>query len=170
VITAALESITSRKWLVELIVVVLVAGAVWWFCEHLIHVGVQKQKDADAKAYAQLLIDKAKEEGRLQALADQAEHAHDEELTQLRTYRNSQPLHGSLRINCPASLPSAAGAHNGDDEARSAAAAIQSLPARSAGSSGPGSADVLHLLDILAGRADTVSATLREYQLRANGK
>jgi hypothetical protein len=169
-ITAALDAITSRKWLMELIVAALVALAVWWFCEHLISVGVQKQKDADAKAYAQLVIAKAKEEGRLQALADKAEHAHDEELTQLRTYRDSQPLHGSLRIHCPASVSSAASTDRGDDEARSAAAAIQSLPAGSTGASGPGSADVLHLLDILAGRADTVSATLREYQLRANGK
>jgi hypothetical protein len=170
VITSALAFVTSRKWLVELLVVALVAGAVWWFCEHLISVGVQRQKDADAKAYAQLVIDNAKEEGRLQALADKAEHAHDEELTQLRTYRNSQPLHGGLRINCPTSVSSATGSHSGDDEARSAAAAIQSLPSGSVSSSGPGSADVLHLLDILAGRADTVSATLREYQLRANGK
>lgn len=166
-ITGAVEFITSRKWLMELILLALIAGAVWWLCEHLISVGVQRQKDADAKAYAQLLIDKAKEEGRLQARADQAEATYAKEHQDLVDYRASQPLHGGL-CHDPrrSSVPEAPVTHSGDEAARTGTATVQPVLAGDPEIGGRADPDVRHLLDVLAGRGDQVSAALREYQRR----
>jgi hypothetical protein len=166
-ITGAVEFITSRKWLMELILLALIAGAVWWLCEHLISVGVQRQKDADDKAYAQLLIDKAKEEGRLQARADQAEAIYAKEHQDLVDYRASQPLHGGLCHDQRRSgVPEAPGAHSGDEAARTGAATVQPVLAGDPETGGRADPDVRHLLDVLAGRADEVGFVLREYQAR----
>jgi hypothetical protein len=171
VITAALDFVSSRKWLVELIVLALVAGAVWWLCEHLIAVGVQRQKDADAKAYAQLVIDNAKKEAVLQAKADQAEAGYEAEHSALESYRASQPLHGGLCIDKGnRGVPAAAGPHAGNEATGAGLATVQPLPTGDSAAIGQSDTDIRHMLDILAGRADQVSATLREYQFRANGK
>lgn len=166
-ITTALDFISSRKWLVELIVLAIVAGAVWWLCEHLIAVGVQKQKDADAKAYAQLLIDKAKEEGRLQALADQASAKYETEHQDNLALRAAQPLHGGLCVDKGNRGVSEAGtAHPGDEGPRTASTSFLPVSAGDPTLGGRGYTDIRHLLDLLAARADSVSAALREYQSR----
>jgi hypothetical protein len=166
-IAALVEFIGARKWLIEAILLFAVAGLVWWFCEHLIAVGVQRQKDADDKAYAQLVIANAKEEGRLKALADTANENYQQESQQLDAYRAAQPVHGRLCVDkSGGGVPAAAGAHHGDGEASPGAATVQPVSAGDPAFGGRGYSDIRHLLDLLAGRGDQVSATLREYQTR----
>jgi hypothetical protein len=168
-ITAALAAIHARKWIVELVLLLAIAGGVWWFCHHLIDVGVQQQKDADAAAYAKLQRTADRETGRLQGVADAAEKARAQEASELDRYRLEHPLHGGL---CqPRKLPAAAGAEapgaNGRDATASASAGdLQPLSPGDPGAGGSGEPDVRHLLDVLAGRADLLSAGLREYKAR----
>ena len=168
-ITGALELLHARKWLVELLVLLAIVGGVWWFCAHLIDVGVQRQKDADAAAYAKLQRDADLETGRLKGRAEAAEKARDQEISDGRRYRSEHPLHGGL---CqPRQLPATtvaqgAAAELGDDQARPAAGDFQPVPAGDIRPGGRGDTDVRHLFDVLAGRADMVSADLREYKAR----
>jgi hypothetical protein len=167
VIASIVEFIGARKWLIELILLLVVAGLIWWFCEHLIAVGVQRQKDADDKAYAQLVIDNAKEEGRLKALADTANENYQQESQELLAYRAAQPLHGGLCLDKGhRSMSAASGAHTGNEATSSGAAAVQSVLAGDPAPSGRSDPDIRHLLDLLAGRGDEVSSTLREFQAR----
>jgi hypothetical protein len=170
-ITAAVEFITSRKWLMELILLALIVVGVWVLCEHLISVGVQRQKDADAKAYAQLVVDNVRKEAALQTKADQAKADYESEHSALESYRASQPLHGGLcHDQRRSSVPEATGTHSGDEAARTGAATVQPVLAGDPEIGGRADPDVRHLLDVLAGRADEVSSALREFQRREIGK
>jgi hypothetical protein len=166
-IASLVEFIGARKWLIELILLLIVAGLIWWFCEHLIAVGVQRQKDADDKAYAHLVIQNAKEEGRLKALADTANENYQQEHQALDTYRAAQPLHGGLCLDKGRrTVSSASGAHTGNEATVTGTAAVQSVLAGDPASVGRSDPDIRHLLDLLAGRGDEVSSTLREFQAR----
>jgi hypothetical protein len=166
-ISSIVEFIGARKWLIEAILLLIVAGLIWWFCEHLIAVGVQKQKDADAKAYAQLVIDNAKEQGRLKALADTANENYQQESQQLDAYRAAQPVHGRLCVDKGgSSVSTAATTHRGDEASGARTATVQPVSAGDPAFGGRGYSDIRHLLDLLAGRGDQVSSTLREYQSR----
>lgn len=167
-ITSALDFIHARKWIVELLVIVAIAGAVWWFCSHLIGVGVQRQKDDDAKVLAEWQHTADLEAGRKQGLADAANKARDEEIKGLRDYRDTHPLHGGLCLkpSAAAAVPAAAGTISGYGSSITSPGDLLSLPEGGTGSGGQPEADVRHLLDVLAGRADLLSATLREYQAR----
>lgn len=145
------------------IAAVALAGGLWWVHNHLVDKGIAQQQAADAKAYARLQRDADLETGRLNGLADAAEHAHDQELTDLRQYRADHPLHGSLRVNClPATPRGEASASNPIDGGTS----TQPGPVQSVPEGNSGGLDQLHLLDILAGKADEVSGQLREWQAR----
>lgn len=165
-ISSALEFVHARKWLIELILLVVIVGAGYWFCHHLIEVGVQRQKDADTKALVELQRHTDIETGRLQGIADTAEQARAKEHTDLVDYQRTHPLHGGL---CDAhgrqgGMPSTGTANGGDAHAGPKAADLQPLP--SGDSPSRHRTDQLGLLDLLAGRCDAVSATLREYQAR----
>jgi hypothetical protein len=169
-ITGVLEFIHARKWLVELVLLLALAGGVWWFCQHLIDVGVQRQKDDDAKAYAELQRKADLETGRLQGVADAAEKARAQEHADDDQYRRDHPLHGGLCLarQLPATASAQTGAaHVGDEAAGTGAADLQRVSPGDPGVGGQGDPDVRHLLDVLAGRADFLSATLREFQARA---
>lgn len=168
-ITAVLTFIHARKWLVELILLLAVVGAVTWFCHHLIEVGVQQQKDADAAQYAKLKETADKETGRLQGIADTAEKARDQESKALDDYRTANPLHGSLCLN-PAQqsgrVPETGATHPSNAGTSTSTSTVQPVSAGDSGTGGQGQPDIRHMLDLLAGRADQVSGELREYQAR----
>jgi len=165
--TALLAFIHARKWLVELILFAVIVAGVYLFCQHLIQVGVQKQKDADAKELVELQRKADLETGRLQGKADAASHIHDQELADLRLYRSTHPLHGGLCINQGRSnLPSATAANTGDAGAAAGQGDVQSLSPGDPSASGQRDADIRGMLDTLAARADFLSAQVREWQGR----
>jgi hypothetical protein len=166
-ITAALAFIHARKWLVELILAAAVIAVAWLFCQHLIEVGVQRQKDADAKEYAAMQRKADIETGRLQGVADAAEKAREKEASDLDQYRRDHPLHGGLCNKLSAAAgPEASAAHGGNADPSAATGDLLAVPPGDPGVGGQGDPDVRHLLDVLAGRADLLSAGLREYQAR----
>jgi hypothetical protein len=167
VITGAVAAITSRKWLVELILLAVVIAGVWWFCHHLVDVGVQRQKDADAAELVKLQRDADVESGRLRGMADAAQAAQEKEHADNLDYRRTHPLHGGLCLNKGGGdLPEAAGLISSDGTISTATADLLAVPAGDPRAGGQPEADVRHLLDVLAGRADLVSGTLREFQAR----
>ncbi len=160
--TWLLDFIHARKWLVELILLALIAGAVWWFCAHLIGVGVQRERAAWEQKATEANIKAAKAQGRAEAAEAAGKREHDE----LETYIAAHPLHGSLASLCRPSpgVPAAAEGHPGDAAASAGSADVQSLSARDPrGGQDP---DQLGMLSALAARADLLSATVREYQAR----
>lgn len=95
--------------------------------------------------------------------ANIAEVAHVQEDATTIKFRANDPLHGGLCVK-PNLQAAATKQVNGGPGA--APADIQPMPAGDPEASGPGNPDVRHLLDVLAGRADEVSARLREWQGR----
>lgn len=168
-ISCFLEFFHARKWLAELLLLALVVGGVWWFCQHLIDVGVQRERAAwqakltDAQRKADI------ETGRLQGRADAAEKAREQEQADLDEYRRTHPLHGGLcgaRNVSGTAGAEAATAHGGDEGAGTATGDLQSMPSRDPRARGSGEPDVRHLLDVLELHADETSAALRGYQAR----
>lgn len=164
-ITAALDFIHARKWLVELILFLVIAGGIYLFCQHLIVVGTSQErarweaklKDAEQKA--------AIETARLTERAAIAEKARAIELTELDSYRASHPLHGRLCQPSGGGVPGSAAPKPVDAGTSAAAAGFLAMPEGHSGTEG-GRADQQYLLDLLAARADQVSAGLREWQSR----
>lgn len=161
-ITAALEFIHARKWLVELILAAVLVAGVYFFCQHLIGVGVQKQRDADLAELVVLQHDADIKTAKAQERADLAEKARDIEITQLDDYRRLHPLHGRLCVNEGSGHLSAAGTADGSNAGASAGAGdVLALPERTNSGS-----DQLGMLDILASRCDKLSAVVRAYHGR----
>jgi hypothetical protein len=163
---AILEFFGARRWLIYLIAFALIAGAVVWFCAHLISVGVQRQKDDDAKMLAEWQRKADIETGRLQGVADAAEKARAKEHADLVQYRREHPLHGRLCKPTPAAtVPATASPQRGDESASARAGDLQPLPARD--TERRQYPDQLGMLDVLTARCDALSATVREFQSRS---
>lgn len=146
-------------------VAAIIAGMLW-YRHSLIAEGEQHIKDADAKAVAAQIIHNTEIETRAKTLAEQAGHAHDQELTDLRAYRDSHPLGPMFVSNgashrCP--VPAATTAHPRDVETITSAQSVLSV---SAGNTESSAIDISGMLEALAGRADQLSAQLREWQGR----
>lgn len=167
------------QWALELLAVGTVALGIWMLHLHTLHVGmaegIAKQQAADDAASTQLLAQAATETAEKLKVAEAASHAHDQELDSLRQFVIDHPLHGSLCVQ-PAAHYRGQGvletgpAHAGD--ARSSPSARDLLPLSSRDSSvgPPGAADQLGMLSALAGAADRINATLREFQARTNAR
>ena len=161
--TWLLDFIHARKWLVELLVLAAIAGAVWWGCSRLIDVGVQKER-----AKWQAKLDEAKlETARAEGRAEAADKAAEGERDALKDYVASNPLHGSLASLCRSkgSLPTPTAANPGHVGPGAGTAAVQPLPSGDFDGHS-GEPDQLHLLDLLARRGDLLSAQVREWQAR----
>lgn len=162
-ISAALTAITSRKWLMEAILAGVLVAGVYLFCQHLISVGVQRQKDADAKELVKLQHDADVETAKAQARADIAEKARDTEISQLDDYRRLHPLSGRLCLNQGGShLPTASATEPVPDSASAIPGPIFDLPT----GNNSGGIDQLAMLDLLAAKCDGLSSQLREWQAR----
>lgn len=162
-ITDALKFVTDRKWLVELILLAIIVGAAWWFCHHLIDVGVQRERAAWMLKVDEANLKAAQAKGR----ADAAEAAGKREHDELTEYIKGHPLHGSLASLCrkPSGVPAAASPDGGDAEASAGAADVLALPAGDPRGN-LDEPDQLGMLSLLAGRADLLSSQVREYQAR----
>jgi hypothetical protein len=169
-ISAALAFIHARKWLVELILLAVLVAGVVLFCQHLVDVGVQRERAA-----WQTAATKARQAAELKLAheterANIAEKARAIELAELDNYVRDHPLHGSLDSLCrragnggmpattsPDARHAGAGAAGGD---------VQSLPSGN-NRGDEDEPDQLGMLSALEVVADGVSAGLREYQARA---
>jgi hypothetical protein len=164
-VTAVLEFIHARKWLVELILLLAIVGGVWWFCQHLIGVGVQRQKDTDAAELVKLQHDADIKTAQAQERADIAEKANAKEATDLDVYRRLHPEHGGLCLNQRGrDLPQAGAANSGNAGAAAGAGDVQPLLPGDSGPGGQGDPDIRGMLEALYARADLLSAQVREYQ------
>lgn len=154
-----------RIWAYVIAAVALVA-LVWAGCQHLVNVGVAKERAVWQAKYDKAQHDADIETARLQGAADAAEHAHDQELTDLRKYRTDHPLHGGL---CkPAGVRAAQGSAADESHARASPASgdIQPMSEATTELGRQPEPDVRGMLDSLAGRCDKISAVVREYQTR----
>lgn len=160
----------GRRWLLEVIGLGLLMAAIAWWHHATFEKGIEKQRQEDRLEIDRLTRAADLETARLKGIADAAEKTRDEEHEQLVTFRQSDPLHGGL---CkPAAdtggrrVPETASAHAEHVDTGTSARNVQPVPARDPEVSGRRDADVRHMLDVLAGRADEVSSTLREFQTR----
>lgn len=169
-ITSAISFITSRKWLVELILAAVVIAAAALFCQHLVDVGVQRERSA-----WQAAATKARQAAELKLAheterANIAEKARAIELAQLNDYVRDHPLHGSLDSLCRRAgnggMPAASAANASHAGAGAATGDVQSLPSGN-NRGDEDEPDQLGMLSALEVVADGVSAGLREYQARA---
>lgn len=126
--------------------------------------GVASVQQADAVALAKAKADAQIKTDQLAKTAEEASHAHDQELTDLRAYRANHPVHVGVCHDANHSVPSvpaAPGQDPGHASPSPASGDVQPVPT---GDSSP--ADIGPLLDLLAGKADKLSSELREYQNR----
>lgn len=131
-------------WLVELTLAGLLVLGIWLS-------GVFHEK-----AHIETRI--VKQQVQVEKRVIETDHSHDQELADLRAYRASHPVQ-PIRLCKPASMPSSA--------SRQPSAATTDVFPVSTGDHGvreePGP-DISRLLELLGGRADEVSATLRRRQ------
>lgn len=144
---------------------VALAALLWAGCQRLVNVGVTKERAAWQAKYDKAQHDADLETARLQGAADAAEHAHDQELTDLRQYRADHPLHGGL---CkPVGVRAAQGSAADESHARAGPASGDIQPMSEGDRSGDArQPDQLGMLDVLAGKCDALSAVVREWQAR----
>lgn len=160
------------QWALELILIAVVAGAVWYWQHHLIHEGVAQQKAADKIESDIVKSQAAAKTKELQDRATTAKEAYDQEHADNLAYReqhpDSQPVRLCLSTGTRDSSVSAAGAANSRNENTGTATANVSAVPEGNNSGGPRGAgpDISSLLGLLATKADDVSATLREFQSR----
>lgn len=168
-ITAALDFIHGRKWIVEAIALAAIMGLVAWWHHATFEAGIKHQKAEDDEATASLVHAAEVQTDFYKARAERAEGAHAQETIDNDRYRAANPLHGGLcqpAYGWQGHLPDVTATHAGNAGASPGPAAIQPVPAGDTESGGRANPDIRHLLDLLAGRADEVSATLREFQAR----
>lgn len=155
IIAKLLGWIGLPQWALELIAVGLIAGGILFSYIHVYEKGKVAEHAAE--------LDKVnKANAVLAARVTTAEHSHDQELSDLQSYRDAhpeQPVRLCLKpaaVRTPAAVAGSSGAAPG---------VVQQVPAGD-NLDGPGSAgpDISGLLEALAARADQVSAELRTRQ------
>ena len=164
-------------WVQELIAILLLAaaasGAVAIWAHKEAAKGITEQKQADDAASKILIAKAAQETAALQAKATQAEHSHDQELADLQAYRAAHPdTDGGVRLcidthQSNSGVRPAGASIAGNETASATPGSLQQVPSgdHSGGAQTVGP-DIFGMLDALAGRADKVSAALREFQSR----
>lgn len=156
--------LAKYRWIVEAAAAAFLVGLLLLWHHKAYEQGIAAVKAADAKVLAAAVAANTKKEAELQAKADAAHHEHDQELTDLRAYRASHPVHVRVCLDprsSGAGVPEAPAPHAGNASAGSGSGNVLPVPAgNSAGR------DLGPLLDALAAAADRLSATLREYQSR----
>lgn len=132
------------QWLLELIIIGLMLGGIWYWGFHTEHTIVKERI--------------VKQQVEVEKRVIQTDHSRDQELAELRAYRAAHPVQ-PVRLCYPASVQTTA--------PRQPSAASRDVQPVSTGNSDlrpePGP-DISRLLEALAGRADGVSATLRRRQ------
>ena len=162
------------KWATELIAVGAIAaaavGGFWIYHHHVFVEGIHAQQVADQRASAKLVAKARAETKAAQAQANAAHDAYLQEVSHEAIAAARHPLPAvRLCLNAHDSgsgLSQASSPHPGNAGASAAAGGVPALSgANHSVRSGRGP-DISGLLELLAARADQVSAVLREYQAR----
>lgn len=166
---ALLALIPKKDIFYAMLIVALIAGG-FWYHHKLIVEGIAKQQAIDDAASATLIAKTAEQTAELQAKATTAEQAYDKERNDDQNYRDSHPIEPvRLCLSTTASriIVSQGGALNaGNAGSGPSSADVSKVPTGDSSSGGGAGPDIANLLGLLAGRADEVSAELREYQSR----
>jgi hypothetical protein len=152
-------------WILEVIMIGLVALAVHLWEHHLIDEGVSEQQHRDDQALQQLKDAATQVTEQLKQRAEAAEAAYAKERADSIAYQGQHPI-TTARELChdthggSADLPEAHPAQPGDAPPGTPAQPLQSVPAGDP----TVSLDRLAMLQALGASADQVSSQLREYQ------
>lgn len=133
------------QWALELIVVGLLLGGIWYWGFHTEHTIVKERI--------------VKQQVEVEKRVIETDHSHDKELSDLRAYRAAHPVH-PVRLCLPASVPAAAPRQPG-----AAAADLQPVPGPDPGIRPEPGPDLSELLGLLALRADEVGASYRRRKI-----
>jgi hypothetical protein len=150
-----------RLWAYGAAVGAIIGTAIWW--HHTTYQAGYKAATAKYEQLYQAAKDQADAEtARLRENAHNAEVAHAQEISDLRAYRLAHPVVVRL-CGKPSGggVPQAGTAVAGNDGTGTASGDVLEVPAGDSGGR-----DIGGMLDLLAGKADAVSAELREYQAR----
>ena len=159
---ALLALIPSRDWFYGACLVALGILLI-----HERHEGAAHETAALAASTAKLSAQTAAQTAELKARATMAEQAYDKEIATLHNRPPvDQPVRLCLNSGSRPVVPPASGKVAGNAGTSAAPGTIQQVPAGDSGVRPEQGPDLAELLDLLANRADTVSAELREYQSR----
>lgn len=132
------------QWLLEMLIIGLLLGGIWYWGFHTEHTIVKERI--------------VKQQVQVEKRVVETDHSHDQELADLRAYRASHTIQ-PVRLCKPASMstssPRYTGAGSGD---------VQQVSAGNSDLRPEPGPDISPLLEALAGRADGVSAGLRRRQ------
>lgn len=159
------------QWAMELIVIAAIVAGLGALHHHILDQGIAEQVAKDKVATDKLNKETADQTAALKAKATTAETNYASEHADNVAYRNDHPdLKQPVRLcgsdNSRAILSSISSANHGNENPGTAAANVPAVPGGDSGIRGEEHPDISELLDLLALRADNVSATLREFQSR----
>ena len=162
------------QWALELIAIGVVAagavGAFWIYHHHVFVEGIHAQQVADQRASAKVVAEARAETKAAQAAADAAHAAYLQEMSHEALTAARHPL-PAVRLCLDAyaggpGVPEAGAAHPGNAGPGAPAGRVSQVPGANRPVRPRTGPDIAGLLELLAGRADQVSAVLREYQAR----
>lgn len=165
-----LALVPIKDWIYCGLLVAVIAGG-FWYHHKLIGEGIAEQRLADDRASATLAANTAKQTAELQVRATTAEQAYDKERADTQNYRDSHPLQ-PVRLcvdshNRGSIVPKAGAANSGDAGTSTAAKDLHDVPSGdNSGREGAAGPDISGMLELLASKADDVSAVLREFKSR----
>lgn len=144
VIALALRWTGLPQWALELIVIGALGAGIWYWGFHTEHTIVKERI--------------VRQQVEVEKRVIETDHSHDQELADLRAYRAAHLLQ-PLRLCQPASVPIAP-----PRQPSAARGDVLEVSTRDSGLRPEPGPDISGMLDLLAGRADGVSATLRRRQ------
>ncbi len=162
------------QWALELIAVGAVAagavGAFWIYHHHVYVEGIHAQQVADQKASAKAIAKARAETKAAEATAQAAHDAYLNEVAHEQVLAARHPL-PAVRLCLDAygsgsSVSQTGTAHAGNASSSAAARGVPQMPGTNHPVRARRGPDISRLLELLANRADQVSAVLREYQAR----
>jgi hypothetical protein len=157
------------QWALELIVIAIVAGGVWYWQHERYEAGISAQVLADAKARDALIAATNAQTVALQTKATLAEQAYDKERQSNIDYQRDNPIE-PVRLCIAAKgggshMPKTSVANPGNAATGAAAGNVLSVPSGdNSGGTGASGPDISGLLGLLAAKGDDVSGVLREFQ------
>lgn len=170
IIAAMLGWTKLPQWALELIVMGVIAGGIWYWHHEAIEKGIADQVALDNTAAAKLRAQTAAETANLKAKATMAEQGHAKEIDSLNDYNRAHPIEPVRLCDAHASsplVPARGAADPGNAGAGAATPGLQSVPGGDSGSgTGTAGPDISPMLSALGAAADKLSAELREYQSR----
>jgi hypothetical protein len=162
--------IAIKDYIYAGLIVALIAGGVWYH-HKVLDEGIAEQVAKDTTASNALKAETAKQTADLEARAVTAEQAYDKERADNQNYIDSHPVQ-PVRLCLSTApgrsvVPQAGAIKPGNASSGAGPQSVQSVPTGdSSGGGGTAGPDISNLLSLLAAKADTVSAELREFQSR----